>query len=66
MKSNTKKNVPGSARTSLTFQGESLSPDELNGELRKSWLSPKVKRRRIQKKKPYSPEVFVEERSEFV
>jgi hypothetical protein len=66
MKSNSRKNAAGSTKTSLTLQGESLSLSELNSELRKSRLSPRAKRRRIQKKEPYSPEVFVGERSEFV
>lgn len=62
MNSNSKQSKSGSSKTSVSKKSESIIADESNN----LWQSHRSQRRRIQKKEPYSPEVFAETRSEFV
>lgn len=66
MKSNSKQSKSGSSKTSVSIKGEPTLVDESNGHSGNLWQPHRSQRRRIQKKEPYSPEVFVETRSEFV
>lgn len=69
MKSNGKHNTLGLSQTSTNIKEEVLSSGETVNPLNKHSYktpSPRVKRRRIQKKTLYSPEPFAEGRSEFL